>query len=417
MKQLWLSLSFGLLAMGATAQANQVRIYPSFSEYRQDIQLTSTQYTLDMNNDTLSNMISGSLWLEGVKVLQQLQTQRPSWLVNLEGKTVYLRENNTIIPVKLVRAQDFLIQDSQTGRYRNVSGAQLEYPTMPPADTDGGVRWQFEVDQPGKAVLSYLTRALAWSPRYVLNLDGDQVHLDSLADIRNQSSQAIRVDQGELIAGEVNLVQSSPAPVMMARMEVADAFVGSAPKVEGGTEMSGLQRYNVSKSFALPPQSVYTLPFVKPKLNLKRYVALDNYFNGGFSQGKLQRMYRFTSDTWLPAGPITVRDNNHIVGQNNLPNTSKNEQRELWMGADDDVSYVRNIKVTAQDKTSVTYKVNITFENSKDRAIALEYKERLDGNVTLKGEAVRTDSGLIITKDLAPNSKAQFEYVVTFKYQ
>ena len=375
-------------ALLSHAAATDIRIYPSFTEVRENVSSGGTTLTVALPQEAWDGVIQGSLDLEGLSFNSAVQRLEANWLSGLEGKTVYLeRDGGKTEPVTLVRARDLLVKDAG-GKYFTVRYEDLQFDVLPPANPLSPSRTLvFDLKGPGSGTLSYLTRSVSWTPRYTLKASDAGAQLSALADIRNTTDQPYDVKNTELYAGDVNVQGDSyPAPVAMgfaARSEVAAA---PAPKIQSGGDLRGLYKYTLSSAFTLPANSVVTLPFLTPKLtNFERYVGLETYFNTGTQDGTLNRFYRFTADDRLPAGPITVREEGRIVGQTNISDTRKGGKVEFSLGDDPDVHYTRTVQTVTQVKndkgnvTKTTYKVTYAFESSKTRAVRAEITERVGG--------------------------------------
>ncbi|MDR6217627.1 DUF4139 domain-containing protein [Deinococcus soli (ex Cha et al. 2016)] len=379
------------LALG-TASAADLRIYPSFSEVREPVTADTNTLRLNLPLDTWQNILSGSLDLEGLSFTQAIQKQEANWLSSLEGQTIYLRRDGKTEPVTLIRARDLLVKDTQ-GRYFTARYEDLQFDAAPPANPQAPTQSvTYTLAQPGKGTLSYLTRAVTWTPRYTLKAGSGGAQLSALADIRNTTEQAYDVQNTELYAGDVTVQGQQEAAYMMrgAAMDVAMPAAAPAPKIESQGELRGLYRYALTTPFQLPANSVTTLPFITPKLStFERYAGLQTYFDTGTRDGNLNRSYRLKADQRLPAGPITVREDGRIVGQTSIPDTRQGGTVDFSLGEDPDLNYTRTVQQTAQTKnaqgnvTKTTYKVTYAFESSKDRAIRAEITERIGGRVII----------------------------------
>ncbi|MBB6097660.1 hypothetical protein HNR42_001077 [Deinobacterium chartae] len=415
-------LLLGFLLM-ASAQAAELRIYPGFTEYRESVPAAAGDYVVRLNQEQAAHLIPGTLNLEGPAVLQVIQQQREVWLNSLEGKTVFLRDGEKVRPVELVRAEDLTVRDPATGRFFNVSYDRLEFPELPPAPEERSmVQWNFKVDRPVPAQVSYLTRAYAWNPRYTLEVGAQDssARLSAFADIRNVTSRDVRVDKSELVAGEVNVEAANVYKGGVAMFESQDRAAPAAapmPSIASGVEGSGVYRFAITEAFDLPARSTVSLPFLNPQVTLERFVGTTRGFNPRSSKGKLDRMYRLRSDVLLPAGVVTVRDEGVLVGQTSIPDTAAREERVFGLGEDPDVSYNREVKVLSQTKDSARYQITLTLENAKKRALRVEYKENFSGNVTLEGQAQRTAEGLSIEANLPAGGKLTRSYTLTFQYR
>ncbi len=409
----------GLLALASAASATDLRIYPNFTEFREAVTVPAGGYTFTLPANAWSQVVPGSIDLEGVNVASRVEGPQGSWLNSLEGKAVTLIENGARQTVTLVRAQDLLIKDAQ-GTYRTVDYAQLAFPTLPPVNAsarDQGVN--FNVTGGGTGTVSYLSRAISWSPRYNLKVAANgAASLSALADIRNSSDETYRVNATELFAGDVQVQGGRPMPYAM-RSEAADMAMPApvtAPKINAVGELRGLYRYALSAPFTLPANSTVTLPFLQPKVGFERYASLTLGFDAQGGSGKLDRAYRLTSDALLPAGVVTVRDEGRVVGQVSIPDTAKGDPVSLDLGSDTDLAYTRSVQVLKQDKTTLTARVTLTLTNAKDRSVRAEVTEQLGGNVSVDG-ATKVPEGLLVKVDVPAKGKVTRTYTVTIRNQ
>ncbi len=379
------------LALG-TASAADLRIYPSFTEVRQPVNATGTSLNVTLPQSAWESVLPGSLDLEGLPFSSAAQTLQSNWLSGLEGQTVFLRRGDTSEPVTLVRARDLLVRDAQ-GRFFNVRFEDLSFSAAPPLNPQSPSQTlTYTLPRAGTGTLTYLTRAVTWSPRYTLNASSAGANLTALADLRNTTDLAYDVQNTELYAGDVT-VQANPqaeaagfAADMV--MRAVPATAAPVPKIQSQGELRGLTRYDLTTPFTLPANSVITLPFLTPKLSrFERYAGLDTYFGTGTRTGTLNRSYRLEADQRLPAGPLTVREDGRLVGQTTLPDTRKGGTIDFSLGEDPDIEYTRTAAQTAQVKdangnvTKTTYRVTYAFESSKDRTVRAEITERIGGRI------------------------------------
>lgn len=394
------------LALG-TANATDLRIYPSFAEVRQPVTSTGTALNVSLPQQAWENVLAGSLDLEGLAFDSAVQKLEANWLSSLEGKTVFLvqttADGEKTEPVTLVRARDLLVKDA-AGRYFNVRYEQLRFDTPPPTNPlSPSQTLTYTLPKAGSGTLVYLTRSVGWSPRYTLKASTAGAQLSALADIRNTTELPYDVKDTELYSGDVS-VQANPQA--QANFEAADMVMRAAPapvtapKIGSGSELRGLYRYALTTPFTLPANSVVTLPFLTPKLSsFERYVGLNTYFNVATQSGTLDRSYRFKADARLPAGPITVREEGRLVGQTRIDETREGGTVDFSLGDDPDVEYTRTVQTVSQSKDSkgnvvkTTYKVTYAFESSKARSVRAEITERVGGRVVIIDSAAPTKNG------------------------
>lgn len=400
-------LALTVVALIGNAAATDLRIYSGFGEVRQPAAVANGQVSLNLPVSLYNTILPDSLDLDGANVTSRSLVQQSNWLSSLEGQSVTLREDGKTERVTLVRARDLLIKDAQ-GLYRTVAAQNLSYDALPPVNPLSP-SWQATFKVTGVNVvaptLTYLTRALSWTPRYTLKLSGTTAALSALADIRNTSEQSFNVNATELFAGEVQLEGGQVNP--LARAYAADAVAQSAaapaPKINSLGELRGLYRYGIGEPFTLPANGSVSLPFLNPKVTFERFGVASLGFSQGGGKGNLNRGYRLKSDTELPAGPVTVREDGRLVGQVGVDTTSAGTPLDLNLGTDPDLTYTRTAAVTVQGKgtktATTTVRVTYVLENAKDRATRFELTEYgLDGRSTVTGQASHTPEGDLLIK-------------------
>ncbi|MEF2277837.1 DUF4139 domain-containing protein [Deinococcus sp. YIM 134068] len=404
------ALSLGL------ASAADLRIYPSFTEVREPVRATGTTLTVSLPEAAFAGLIPGTLDLDGLNFTSAVQRQEANWLATLEGKTVYLRRGEGAAqPVTLIRARDLLVRDGQ-GRYLNARYEELSFDVAPPLNPLNPTQTlTFTLPGAGAGTLSYLTRAVTWSPRYTLRAGDAGAQLAALADIRNGTDLAYEVGTTELYAGDVE-IQGGPVPPPFAlRSEAAAADAASpAPKINSLGELRGLYRYALSAPFTLPANATVTLPFLTPKLTVfERYAGLNTSFTPQNTSGTLSRFYRLRADARLPGGSLTVREDGRIAGQTTIPETAQGAQIEFTLGDDPDVRYSRTVTATVNARNAqgnpvrTTYRVTYTLENGKDRAVRAEVTERVGGRrVNIDGAARGQNPTAELRVDLPTKGKA-----------
>ncbi|WP_102127351.1 DUF4139 domain-containing protein [Deinococcus planocerae] len=408
-----------------TASAADLRIYPSFTEVREPVRATGNTLSVILPEAAYAGLIPGTLDLDGLTFTSAVQRQEANWLASLEGKTVFLRrDDGTQESVTLIRARDLLIRDGQ-GRYRTARYEDLAFDVAPPPNPlSPSQTLTFTLPQPGTGALSYLTRAVTWSPRYTLKASTTGAQLSALADIRNATDLAYDVRGTELYAGDVNIQGGPPAPFAVeTRATAADAAAGvvaPAPKINTLGELRGLYRYALSSPFTLPANSVVTLPFLTPKLTaFERYAGLNTYFTPQNSSGTLSRFYRLGADERLPGGPLTVREEGRIVGQTTISETAKGAEIEFSLGDDPDVRFERAVQTNVNQRNAqgnpvrTTYRVTYTFENGKDRPVRAEVTERVGGRrVSVDGVARGQNAAAELRVDVPANGRVSRSFVL-----
>ncbi|MFC4455584.1 hypothetical protein [Deinococcus sonorensis] len=388
-----------------TASATDLRIYQNFGEVRDTAAVQQGRVTVSLPINLYGSILPDSLDLDGVNVTSRSLVQQANWLATLEGQPVTLLEDGKRERVTLVRARDLLIKDAQ-GQYRTVPAERLAFDQVPP-ENPLSPSWlaSFTVAGSGTPTLTYLTRALSWTPRYTLKLSGSAASLSALADLRNGSDQPFNVSAAELYAGDVPLENGQPMPAPYARAEMAAPVAADSmgvPKVSSQGELRGLYRYGLQGAFTLPANGSVSLPFLNPKVSsFERYGVLERGFSAGGDQGNLDRGYRLKTDTELPGGPVTVREDGRLVGQVSVDTTPAGTALELDLGTDPDLTYTRSA-VSSKVAGGTAIRVTYTFQNAKDRPVRFEVTEQgLSSRAALTGQATRTaTNGLLVRVDV-----------------
>ena len=376
--------------------------------------------------EVYDQIVNGSLNVEGSEVISQNSVTKAN---NLDNQIVYLRRpREDAIKCQIIRANDFLLQDIQTGRYIRAQQHELEYVNIPEEE---GQEVTFALKQPGEAILSYLINGIQWSPRYNLNIQSDSHLFEAWADMKNNTKRDYQIKHTELFGGDVHLQQSFHQPrhamrkCCMAECCCCDC---SAPTIEAQGELAGLYWYSINQPFILTQQSAFSLPFVQPIIKLEKYSGLINHFQEQQQKGKFQRKYRIESDRFLPRGTVTIREDGRVVGQAQLNDISQGEKQDLDCGNDPDVSFVRDVKILSQTRNSASYSIRLTIKNSKSKDIKYEYKEIISSakfTITPKSDQKQlnnliqtNDQGFQINVDqLKGNTEQMFTYEVVLEYR
>lgn len=416
-----LSLALALAVSGA-ARAADLTLYSSFAEVREAVRLAGGRFEWSPTPDLAGTIVPGSLTLEYASVTSLTQLGlSPNLLAAFEGKEVLVRRGAELVRARLVNAEQLLFEAND-----GFFVAELTSVVLPNLD---GVRlrptfaWTF-TGAGGGATLSYLTRGLAWNPRYTLAVSGEAARLESWADLRNGTTQAFEAPALSLVAGEVNLAAPDAPPLPYGAMAAAAAEARSdaLPKVQASGELAGLQTFRYPRAITLPAQSTTSVRFLDAAVKLER---VAEYASGFRADPRvvvpLQRTYTLRADKDLPAGVVTVREDNRVVGQARLGDTPKAEAVTLRLGADFDLRLTRAVQQLERTKTSARYKVNFSLVNAKARPVTVRIRESFGPNFELASVVLpnlkREAEGYVATATLAPGARLEASYVVTFTYR
>ncbi len=470
MKKLVLSLTL----MMTSAQALELTIYPSFAEFRESVTVSSGVFEYPLPLEKRSLMALDSLRLEGVTTLAQtlefpltpaipaLKVQDP--LEPYLGKRVFVRENGKLVALLLVRTgpDAMLVQEEESQLYRtDLRPQNLLLPSLPPVPIPAApitplyppqfAQMNFEVEKPGAATVSYLSRALSWSPHYLLEVGANgEAALEAWADIVNIGAEKLDADKVTLVAGKVSIVGfggNFPAALDY-RLNASEDLgrVAAAPSgVESQGENAGNFSYALKQKLTLERGARRSIPFVEPQVSVLKLVkpTLFNRYDSSRGQNvadwQAKRVYRLSSDTFLPTGPITVREAGQLVGQVQMRDAAPQDKVDLELGYDPSVLFEKSVDKapnrTEQQTDPNGYKYNATYyttlitfkaTNTGPEVVRLEYSDSLTSDLNESGTIIEvTGAGQLNQKTLAyllsaeipPRSSQSFTLSVVRKYR
>ncbi|UQN06457.1 hypothetical protein [Deinococcus sp. QL22] len=416
-----------VIALASAAQATTLRLYPSFAEVQEPVSAASTSLNVSLSPAVWAGIIPGTFNLRGLAFSSVVQGQDSAWLTRWEGKTLTLRTGEKAEPVTLIRAADLTVKDG-AGDYRRVTLAQLSFPELPPLNAEAATpTLTFALPQAGAGTLSYLTRALSWSPRYTLNIVGTgaaaKAELSALADIRNGTDGAVQAPAAELFAGDVRLSVPFDMNGVVGRAGTLTRGGGTADasfqNIVSQGQLGGLYRFALTRPLALPAKSTVTLPFLKPALTLfQPFSRLNTGFQPTDSEGTLQRAYRLKVGGRLPTGVVSVLEEDRLTGQANISEMAKDTEFVLELGADPDVRYSRSVVLQTVQRGllgggSRTYRVTYTLRNEQAQPRRAEVREEVYGaQVVLDGKTATGSATAVLVFDLPAGGSLSKSYTV-----
>jgi hypothetical protein len=413
-----LTLAATGIALASSARASDLTLYYNFAEVRDGVTLTGNRFDWSPPADLGQFLVPGSLELEYPELLNMtLLPPSGSLLEAFEGREVLLKIGDAPpVKAKVIRADIGLFEVN--GQYLQASPSQVIFPSLEGVRFAPTYSWQFG-GAGGNAALTYLTRALSWTPRYTLTVKGNDAALSAWADVKNASGLPYNAPVATLIAGQVNIAANDEG---FERPQPTAGFASRAEdSVQATGELGGLQTFRYAKPITLAPKTTTSVPFVNTKATLERILA----YNGGFNQSPkivipLMRMYEIKTDSDLPSGVVTVREDNRVVGQARIGDNPKAEVAALNLGADFDLRLTRTVQTLERTQKTAKYKVSFSLVNTKTRAVTVRLSENMGGNFTLEQTVLpglkRTEEGFTSQVILQPNQRLEASYVVNYKY-
>jgi hypothetical protein len=420
-------LQIAVLAITAAlshAKATDATLYYNFAEIREPVQISGNRFDWTPAADLGQYLVPGSLELEYPEIFNvNLLPASPSLLEAFEGKEVLLKRDNKLVKAIVIKANISLFQVG--GQYVQASVADVVFPTLEGVRFAPTYSWTLG-GSGGSSILTYLTRGITWSPRYTLAIKGDDAKLTGWADVRNASGLEYKTPKLELIAGQVNLSYQDNGrgtqAYAAADTQVEKASSPSAPSVEAAGESAGLQTFKFNNPVTMPARTTTSLPFINTKATLERSFEYYSGFNGSPKiVVPLNRVYNIKTDSDLPGGVMTVREDARVVGQTQISDNPKAEKATFNLGADFDLRLTRTAQTLSRTNTSIKYKVNFSIVNTKSRAVTVKINEVLGGQAYAL-EAVKlpniknNEEGISAVNTLKPGEKFEATYTITFKY-
>ena len=401
-----------------SARAAELSLYYNFAEVRDAVTLSGGRFDWTPSADVGAFLIPGSLELESPELFNlTLLPPSGSLLEAFEGREVLLKIGDAApVKAKVIRAAIGLFEVN--GQFVQASASQVIYPSLEGVRFSPVYSWQYG-GTGGKANLTYLTKALSWSPRYTLTIKDNAVVLSAWADITNASKLEYSAPSAALIAGQVNIVAGDDG---YTRPQTA-AFASrvESDSVQPSGELGGLQTFNYAKPVTLLPKTTTALPFVNTNATLERILEYRSGFNPTPKQIiPLQRIYNVKTDSDLPSGVVTIREDGRVVGQARMSDNPKAEPATLNLGADFDLRLTRTVQTIERLQKSAKYKVSFSLTNTKTRAVTVRLSENLGQDFTLEQTVLpalrRVEGGFTSQVTLQPNQRLEASYVVTYKY-
>ncbi|CAF0823795.1 unnamed protein product [Rotaria sp. Silwood1] len=369
-----LLIIFSLICLSQSLFAVELFIYKSFTEVRQ-VSNGVGEYSYQFTNADYGNVIDGSISWEGTPLARQ---EVYNTVQSLQDAKVTVRRSTVCacetIEAKIVDPQSMLLQNLKTGAYFYADKDSIEYTSVRPNEGSTTLSLQFQTGTTErKGTLSYLMRGITWTPSYDLLLTGNNDYkLRAYANIKNGQQRDYTVDMTHLLGGDVQLATDSPRPIHHG-FEV-DRLPMILKPIQPTGEQSGLYSYILNDKYTLRPMSSIRLPFIDIAAKYQFYYKTLTSINTGMYQGTFARTYDITPDHFMPAGIITVRDNQVLVGQASLPDVPENYTQTFTVGQDNDVRYLikGNLTSKTDDNATValeTYEVDVQVRNFKNKNV------------------------------------------------
>jgi len=205
-------------------------------------------------------------------------------------------------------------------------------------------------------------------------------HFSALADLTNDADQIVHVKTSELCGGDTQLARKG----FQQQWAMKQSFDASE-SVSEGQDVGGNYIYTVNRPIELSPKSTITIPFIKPRVLIKRFVRYSFQFLTTNDKGKLIRGFTIKTNRFLPKGSIIVRDQDRFLGEQNIPDLTAEEEHDIELGKDADVKFKREISTLLSNEQNGTtkYRIEIIFDNKKSTEINVKFTEKFYGKYSV----------------------------------
>ncbi len=224
--------------------------------------------------------------------------------------------------------------------------------------------------------LSYLSGGMGWKADYVANLsaDGATMDLNGWVTLTNGSGVAYRQAQVQLVAGEVNRVETVRPPPPMARMAMAEPAAMPAEEALYEYHLYTLPRPTDIQNNQTKQVALLSAPRVPVTRELvvrgQQPYGYRDQTSDGWTKLDVEARLAFVNRDGslgipLPAGVVRVysrdsRGNAQFVGEDAIEHTPRNEAIALKLGESFDVTARR--KQTSFRKISGTGAYDYAYE-------------------------------------------------------
>lgn len=272
--------------------------------------------------------------------------------------------------------------------------------------------------------LAYLTSGLSWKTDYVANInDRTSLDLTGWVTINNESGVDYNNAKIQLVAGDVNIVQSVTRPRMMmaaksfALMDNAAEGISVEPEQINSYELYTLPNITSIKDHQTKQISLIEKNNVKYEkefdLRSPLYLSSNNEFKKAHPNITIviQNSENSNLGISLPTGTIRFyeKDKNgnlQFIGSNNLGNTAKEETLRLNLGkafnlvADGKIKRVEQKELSRTNRdihgcynisTLNTYEIEVTFNNAEKEDNTIVFKQNMAETVKIIKENIKSE--------------------------
>jgi len=131
-------------------------------------------------------------------------------------------------------------------------------------------------------ILTYIDRTYAWQPRYTLDMHNfDDGEFRGWANLINNGERSVQIQRAELNGGDIKLRKRGKSYEQMQQQKAFGSAMETAKlfQVQEMGEQSGTYVYQINQMIQLCPKSTTSIPFLKPLVEIKRFVRYSSSFS------------------------------------------------------------------------------------------------------------------------------------------
>jgi hypothetical protein len=283
---------------------------------------------------------------------------------------------------------------SESLRFPEVPANLYDRPTLLMSlENEGGLKQQVET--------SYLATNLSWNSDYVLTIGRDEktADLDGWVTLTNNSGTAFHNARLQLVAGDLNRIQSAPAASGMA----VDAVLTRAKRAEQFAQenFSEYHLYTLGRKTSVEDKETKQISLLEGSavpvekifvVNGQNFYYHNRQNPGSPIKDNVMVFYKFKNEQRaglgmpMPAGNVRVyqkdsKGNVLFVGEDRIDHTPKDETVTVHIGnAFDVVSERKQTDFKGIDTRTWEMEFEITLRNHKDTPITVEVNEPIGGD-------------------------------------
>jgi hypothetical protein len=335
------------------------------------------------------------------------------------NKQVTLKNNQKVV-LKYIDSNKAFVEDKNKNVFM-VDIKELKFPYFPKSIMQNSKIILTTDKKNFKASFSYMLRGIKYSTNYTLNIYDKKAYLKGFFNIYNNSSQTLKADKLNFIAGDIRYKEDSP--VIMYKT-VSKSLEAPTPNIDSKEILSN-QLYTLNKKIILNQNETTFINFINQAISynavLQQNLSNPIYLNRTKTTNP-QLLIKFKTTKELPKGKVKIFKNDFFIGNSYINNYSKNSTVSLNSGKDFHINIEQKpikIKKNTRNKiveTKIRY--TITNNSNQEKKIILKVPfEKSNNSKVITSQAYKYINSIYLTYTLKikPNSKKSFEATYTRK--